>query len=72
MLAADGDGMAVTGVTFWDGDENDLQIYKHKTKVWNDHGSCSCCLESNIVSSHQNKIYKQVSYIFFKIVSSYS
>ncbi|XP_053400990.1 uncharacterized protein LOC123541000 [Mercenaria mercenaria] len=47
IRAADGDGMAVTGVTFWDGDDGDLHIFNHRTKTWNELGSCSCCLESN-------------------------
>ncbi|XP_053401006.1 uncharacterized protein LOC123523226 isoform X2 [Mercenaria mercenaria] len=48
IRAADGDGVAVTGVTFWDGDEGDMHIFNHKTRNWSELGSCSCCLESNI------------------------
>jgi hypothetical protein len=48
--------MAVTGVTFWDGDNDDLHIFNHQTKAWTDLGSCSCCLESNTVSKHQDDV----------------
>jgi hypothetical protein len=50
IRAADGSGLAVTGVTFWDGEKGDLHIFNHQPKSWTDIGLCSCCLETNIVS----------------------
>ncbi|XP_060596420.1 uncharacterized protein LOC132750448 [Ruditapes philippinarum] len=48
IRAADGNGIAVTGVTFWDGEKGDLHIFNHQARIWHDIGLCSCCLETNI------------------------
>jgi len=45
IQAADGGGEAVTGVTFWDGNNGDLHLYNH-VEVPDE--ECSCCLSNPV------------------------
>ena len=47
MKAADGGGTAVTGITFLDGEENDLYIYNHQ-RIDVEDESCVCCFDNPV------------------------
>ena len=48
IQAADGDGRAVTGVTFWDSDD-DFHVYNHIPPPDWTQGQCACCYVDPVV-----------------------
>ena len=47
VKAADGGGSAVTGITFLDGNEDDLYVYNHQQINFEDE-SCVCCFDDHV------------------------
>ena len=68
IKAADGDGRAVTGVTFWDSDD-DFHLYNHIPPPDWTQGQCACCYVDPVVRTIMvNSLH--AGYFFMLLLSS--